>query len=82
MAWHHLSVIHFLIAVSHSSSCVLSKVKCGAQGCLNPQTVNLVLILHLLDTKWVLQTPHIQCSYQFTVITAPPSYSAVMVTEL
>lgn len=46
--------------------------KCFAQGCLRPQTVGLVLLLHLLDTKSVRQTPRFQFSSQFTVITAPP----------
>lgn len=82
MAWHHLSVIHFSIAVSHSSFWVLSKAKCVARGCLHLQTVSFVLLLHLLDAKSVLQTPRFQFSSQFTVITAAPSLPAVMVTEL
>lgn len=82
MAWHHLSVMHFSIAVSHSSFWVLSKAKCVARGCLHPQTLSFVLLLHLLDTKSVLQTPRFQFSSQFTVITAAPSLPAVMVTEL
>lgn len=70
MAWHNLSVIHFSIAVSHSSFGVWSMAKCVAQGCLREQTAGLVLLLHLLDMKSVLQTPRFQFSSQFTVITA------------
>lgn len=80
MAWHHLSMVHFPVTV-RSSFWVLSKAKCTAQCCRWPKTVGLILILHLLDTKSVHQT-RFQFSSQFTVITAPPSHPAVMVTEL
>lgn len=72
MASHNFSVIHFSISVSHCSFRVLSMVKCIAQGCLRPQTVGLVLLLHLLDMKSVLQTTRFQFSSRFTVITATP----------